>query len=130
MVPAPDEEIDDNLREVRERTPNACAGVQSLDQFGTKWRLRILYNLFDGDHRFNELKRASGASSYTLSRVLESLEEDRIVDRRVEEGPPVATHYSLTEKGAALEPVFAAIDEWNAEWVDETGTKPTETTDG
>ncbi|AFK19987.1 transcriptional regulator [Haloferax mediterranei ATCC 33500] len=121
MVPAPDEEIDDNLREVRELTPEACSGVQSLDQFGTKWRLRILYNLFDGDHRFNELKRASGASSYTLSRVLESLEEDAIVDRRVEEGPPVETHYSLTEKGAALQPVFDAIDEWNAEWVGENG---------
>ncbi|MFC7058231.1 winged helix-turn-helix transcriptional regulator [Halovenus salina] len=129
MVPAPDEEIDENLREVRELTPDACAGVQSLDQFGTKWRLRILYNLFDGDHRFNELKRASGASSYTLSRVLESLEEDGIVDRNVEEGPPVETHYSLTEKGAALEPVFDAIDEWNAEWVDETANQSTETPD-
>jgi DNA-binding HxlR family transcriptional regulator len=129
MVPQLDEDIDDNLREVRDLTPNACAGVQSLDQFGTKWRLRILYNLFDGDHRFNELKRASGASSYTLSRVLESLEEDAIVDRRVEEGPPVETHYSLTEKGAALKPVFDAIDEWNAEWVGETGDKATETPD-
>ncbi|RYJ14690.1 transcriptional regulator [Halogeometricum borinquense] len=127
MVPAPDEEIDENLREVRELTPEACSGVQSLDQFGTKWRLRILYNLFDGDHRFNELKRASGASSYTLSRVLESLEEDAIVDRRVEEGPPVETHYSLTEKGAALKPVFDAIDEWSAEWVGETDEEATET---
>ncbi|PCR88791.1 winged helix-turn-helix transcriptional regulator [Natrinema ejinorense] len=129
MVPESDEDIDENLREVRELTPNACAGVQSLDQFGTKWRLRILYNLFDGDHRFNELKRASGASSYTLSRVLESLGEDGIVDRRVEEGPPVETHYSLTEKGAALEPVFDAIDEWNADWVGETDTEPTRTPD-
>ncbi|UVE52208.1 helix-turn-helix transcriptional regulator (plasmid) [Haloferax larsenii] len=125
MVPAPDEDSDENLREVRELTPNACPGVQSLDQFGTKWRLRILYNLFDGSHRFNELKRASGASSYTLSRVLESLEDDGIVDRRVEEGPPVETHYSLTEKGAALEPVFDAIDEWNAEWVGEASEQPT-----
>ncbi len=129
MVPEPDEDIDENLREVRELTPNACAGVQSLDQFGTKWRIRILYNLFDGSHRFNELKRASGASSYTLSRVLESLEEDGIVDRRVVEGPPVETHYSLTKKGAALEPVFDAIDEWNAKWVGETDTKTTETPD-
>lgn len=53
--------------------------------------------------------------------MLESLEEDAIVDRRVEEGPPVETHYSLTEKGAALQPVFDAIDEWNAEWVGENG---------
>lgn len=129
MVPAPDEEIDENLQEVRELTPEACSGVQSLDQFGTKWRLRILYNLFESDHRFNELKRASGASSYTLSRVLESLEEDAIVDRSVEEGPPVETHYSLTEKGAALKPVFDAIDAWSADWVDKTGEEATETPD-
>ena len=127
MAPEPDEEIDENLREVRELTPTACAGVQSLDQFGTKWRLRILYNLFEGDHRFNELKRASGASSYTLSRVLESLEEDGIVDRHVEPGPPVETHYSLTEKGEALAPVFEAIDQWNAKWVGETDEKSAKT---
>ncbi|MGB9955556.1 winged helix-turn-helix transcriptional regulator [Haloferax prahovense] len=127
MVPESDGDIDENLREVRELTPTACAGVQSLDQFGTKWRLRILYNLFDSDHRFNELKRASGASSYTLSRVLESLEEDGIVDRHVEPGPPVETHYSLTEKGEALGPVFDAIDEWSTEWVGETDDEPTET---
>lgn len=124
MVPEPDEEIDENRNAVRELTPTACAGVRSLDQFGTKWRLRILYNLFEGDHRFNELKRASGASSYTLSRVLESLEEDGIVDRRVESGPPVETHYSLTQKGEALEPVFDAIDQWSTEWIAETDEGP------
>jgi len=34
-----------------------------------------------------------------------------VESRRVEEGPPDETHYSLTEKGATLEPVFDAIDE-------------------
>lgn len=117
MASEPDEEIDENLKQVREQTPEACGGVQSLDQFGTKWRLRILYNLFEGgEHRFNELKRASGASSYTLSRVLESLEADTIISRRVEEGPPLATYYTLTEKGEGLEPVFEAIDEWDDNW--------------
>ncbi|ELY97809.1 hypothetical protein C480_21649 [Natrialba aegyptia DSM 13077] len=75
------------------------------------------------------MKRASGASSYTLSRVLESLEEDAIVDRSVEEGPLVETHNSLTKKGEALEPVFEAIDEWSAEWVGEAGDEPTTMTD-
>ncbi|MDS0257967.1 helix-turn-helix transcriptional regulator [Haloarcula sp. S1CR25-12] len=129
MTQGPDDEVDDNLREARARTPEACGSVQSLDQFGTKWRLRILYTLFEADHRFNELKRASGASSYTLSRVLESLEADGIVDRRVEPGPPVETHYSLTEKGAALEPVFDAIDQWSEEWGGENGPLSSETPD-
>lgn len=69
------------------------------------------------------------ASSYTLSQVLESLEEDGIVDRRVESGPPVETHYSLTEKGEALKPVFDAIDKWRTEWVREAGDEPAETPD-
>jgi len=127
MTSGADDEVDDNLRKARARTPAACGSVQSLDQFGTKWRLRILHTLFEDDHRFNELKRASGASSYTLSRVLESLEADGIVDRRVEAGPPVETHYSLTPKGEALEPVFAAIDEWSEEWVTETERTASET---
>jgi DNA-binding HxlR family transcriptional regulator len=40
------------------------------------------------------------------------------VDRRLEEESPVATYYSLTEKGRSLCPVFEAIDDWAAEWLD------------
>ncbi|MDY6765160.1 MAG: helix-turn-helix domain-containing protein [Halobacteria archaeon] len=95
-----------------------CPVAASLDQIGSQWRLAVLYELRDGELRFNELKRATGASARTLSRVLDDLQDQGFVDRRLEEDAPVATYYSLTEKGEALCPVFDVIKDWADEWLD------------
>ncbi len=95
-----------------------CAVIDSLEQIGSKWRLVVLHDLSAGEKRFNELKESTGASSRTLSRVLDDLQELDFVDRRMEEAAPVATYYSLTAKGQSLCPVFDAIESWADEWVD------------
>ena len=99
--------------------PNAaaCPVVESLDQVGSKWRLVVLHELQDGERRFNELKRATDASSRTLSRVLDDLQETDFVERRLEEDAPVATYYRLTPKGESLCPVFEEITAWAEEWL-------------
>ncbi|WP_415380377.1 winged helix-turn-helix transcriptional regulator [Halosimplex sp. TS25] len=99
--------------------PEACPVVDSLDQIGSQWRLVVLYDLQGDEKRFNELKRSTGASSRTLSRVLDDLQELDLVDRRLEEDAPVATFYSLTAKGESLCPVFDAIESWADEWLGE-----------
>ena len=96
-----------------------CAVVESLEQIGSQWRLVVLHDLQDGEKRFNELKRSTNASSRTLSRVLDDLEELGFVERRVESDSPIATYYSLTEKGRSLCPVFDEIECWATEWLDE-----------
>jgi len=95
-----------------------CTVIDSIEQIGSQWRLIVLHDLQDGEMRFNELKRSTGASSRTLSRVLDDLQDLGFVDRRMEEDAPVATYYSLTEKGASLCPVFDAVEEWAEEWMD------------
>jgi DNA-binding HxlR family transcriptional regulator len=95
-----------------------CAVIDSLEQIGSKWRLVVLHDLSEGEKRFNELKTSTGASSRTLSRVLDDLQDLEFVDRRMEEAAPVATYYSLTAKGRSLCPVFDAIESWADEWVD------------
>ncbi|MFC4550374.1 MULTISPECIES: winged helix-turn-helix transcriptional regulator [Halorussus] len=95
-----------------------CFVIDSLDQLGSKWRLVVLHDLQDGEKRFNELKRSTGASSRTLSRVLDDLQETGFVERRLEPDSPVATYYSLTEKGGSLCPVFEEIESWAREWLD------------
>lgn len=95
----------------------ACVVIDSLEQIGSQWRLIILHDLQEGEKRFNELKRSTDASSRTLSRVLDDLQEMGFVDRRLEEDTPVATYYSLTDKGSSLNPVFEAIEEWAEEWL-------------
>jgi DNA-binding HxlR family transcriptional regulator len=104
----PDQEHDDG----------ACPVVESLDQIGSQWRLAVLHTLLDGEHRFNELKRATDANARTLSRVLDDLGEMGFVERRIEEDAPIATYYSLTAKGDSLEPVFAEIACWADSWLD------------
>jgi len=110
-----------------DQNPEACPVVNTLEQIGSQWRLVVLHNLSDGEMRFNELKRATGANSRTLSRVLDDLEEMHFVDRRLEEDAPVATYYSLTEKGASLCPVFDEIESWADEWL--ASEPPTATAD-
>lgn len=95
----------------------ACPVIDALEQIGSEWRLAILYQLQDGEQRFNELERATGASSRTLARVLDHLQAADLVERRMEPESPVATYYSLTTKGEALQPVFRRIDEWAQEWL-------------
>ena len=108
------------------RNPEACPVVDSIEQIGSQWRLVVLYNLHGDELRFNELKRATGASSRTLSRVLDDLGELNLVDRRIEEDTPVAIYYSLTPKGESLCPVFDAIEEWAGEWLDDEEREPAE----
>lgn len=96
----------------------ACVVIDSLEQIGSQWRLIVLHDLQEGEKRFNELKRSTGSSARTLSRVLDDLQEMGFVDRRLEEDAPVATYYSLTEKGCSLSPVFDAIERWAEVWLD------------
>ena len=96
----------------------ACVVIDSLEQIGSQWRLIVLHDLQEGEKRFNELKRSTSASSRTLSRVLDDLGEMGFVNRRLEEDAPVATYYSLTEKGRSLCPVFDEIEAWADEWLD------------
>jgi len=102
---------------VEQQNEAACPVVEAVEEIGSQWRLVVLYDLQEGEKRFNELKRSTGASSRTLSRVLDDLEEAGLVKRRVEERP-IASYYSLTEKGMALCPVMESIEAWSEEWVD------------
>ena len=96
-----------------------CPVVDSIEQIGSKWRLVVLHELLSGEARFNELKREIDANARTLSRVLDDLQGTGFVDRRLEEDAPVATYYSLTDKGESLAPVFEEIDSWANEWLAE-----------
>lgn len=94
-----------------------CSIIESFELIGSKWKLIVLNDLQGGEKRFNELKRSTDSSSRTLSRVLQDLEKENLVERRVEEESPVATFYSLTDKGESLCPVFEEIDKWAQNWL-------------
>lgn len=94
----------------------ACPVSQAFEQIGAKWRLVVLHSIhMQGEQRFSELQATTSAESATLSRVLEELEERDFVNRRLEDRP-IATYYSLTEKGESLARVFDEIEAWADEW--------------
>jgi DNA-binding HxlR family transcriptional regulator len=97
-----------------------CPVIQTLEEIGSRWRMTVIHVLREGELRFNELKRATNANSQTLSRVLDDLEETGYVQRRVEEGSPVAVYYSLTPKGEELLSAFDEIYEWGEKWISDS----------
>lgn len=107
------------MSNVQRPVESACPVVESIEQIGSKWRLLVLHDLQGGEKRFNELKRSTDANSRTLSRVLDDLQEADLVSRRLEEDAPVATYYSLTEKGRSLCPIFDEIESWADSWLDD-----------
>lgn len=94
----------------------ACPVSKAFEQIGSKWRLVVMHSIhMQGEQRFSELQETTTAESATLSRVLDELEERGFVNRRLED-QPIATYYSLTEKGQSLANVFDEIESWADEW--------------
>lgn len=109
-------ETESRQHEIEAQNAAACPVVQAIDQVGTPWRMNVIYALRGGEKRFNELKRATGARSKTLSEALDELVANDIVARRMEEDAPVAVYYRLTAKGDDLLDVLADLDEWATDW--------------
>ena len=97
---------------------DVCPVARAFQIVGSKWRLTVLRCLqLWGEQRFSEIQEASTADSATLSRVLDELEDQDLVQRRLEDRP-IATYYSLTDRGEALTEVFEAYEAWALEWTD------------
>jgi DNA-binding HxlR family transcriptional regulator len=110
----PDTELDEGS--VEDKNEDACPVVEAVEEIGSQWRLIVLHDLQGEEKRFNRLKESTGASSSTLSRVLDDLEELNLVERRVEERP-IASYYSLTSKGEALSPALKELADWSRDWL-------------
>jgi DNA-binding HxlR family transcriptional regulator len=52
--------------------------------------------------------------------VLDELEENEYIERRVAEGSLVVVYYSLTPKGEELLSAFDEIYEWGEMWISES----------
>jgi DNA-binding HxlR family transcriptional regulator len=69
--------------------------------------------LFEGPHRFTELRKAlPGISPHTLTSRLRQFETHGIVTRHAYAEIPPRVEYELTELGQRLRPVVDAMGEW------------------
>jgi DNA-binding HxlR family transcriptional regulator len=97
---------------VQKRTPE-CPVEAALSVIGGRWKILIICRLFEGKHRFNEMRRSiAGVSQRVLTHNLRELERDGVVERRVLPESPPHVEYGLTAFGRTLEPVLDRLCEW------------------
>ncbi len=94
-----------------------CPAERALDFLSGKWRPMVIYWLRDGPLRFNELQRRLGGITHrTLSKTLKEMESDGLVARTDYGEIPPRVDYALTQKGASLQPVLIAMENWAKSW--------------
>lgn len=97
-------------------TPATAAGAvgQALGILEGRWKLLILFHLFDGKIlRFSDLERAIPAiTQKMLTQQLRKMESDGIVRRIVHPQVPPKVEYGLTDWGQDLCPALDAFLQW------------------
>jgi DNA-binding HxlR family transcriptional regulator len=112
----------------QEHIPAACdRGTAALGRafefLGKRWNGVLLGTLRNGPAGFRELARAiDGISDSVLSDRLSDLAAAGLITRTVDEGPPLAVSYALTDRGKALLPALQEITLWAEEHLVEDPT--------
>ena len=102
----------------RKKNPEYDCPIEvTLDVIGGKWKGMILYCLFRGTTRFNELRRLiPKATQRVLTAQLRELERDSVISRKVYAEVPPRVEYSLTEFGHSLKPILDMMEHWGEEY--------------
>jgi len=103
----------DNIYETK------CPLIYALDIIGQKWKLPIMWYLFQNDFtRYNELKRkVKGITNMMLTKSLKELVEHNLIVRTQYETIPPKVEYALTERGKALLPALNELSLWGEEQI-------------
>ena len=96
-----------------------CSIIYALDIIGQKWKLPIMWYLFENDTiRYNELKRKiNGITSMMLTKSLKELEEYKLITRTQYNSIPPKVEYSLTKRGKSLLPTLNELYKWGEEQI-------------
>jgi DNA-binding HxlR family transcriptional regulator len=93
-----------------------AALARAFEFLGKRWNGVVLGNLREGPAGFRELSRSiGGISDSVLSDRLSDLAQAGLIVRTVDEGPPLAVAYALSDRGKALIPALEQISLWSQE---------------
>jgi DNA-binding HxlR family transcriptional regulator len=99
----------------------ACSLARTLEVIGDWWTPLIVRDLALGITRFSAVQRNLGLSRKVLSQRLTALENAGIVQRQAYQVRPPRHDYFLTQQGAELAVVLAALGAWGDRWLSEDG---------
>ena len=101
-----------------------CPAEITVNIIGGRWKLLILYHLFQGVKRFSELQRSvNGITQKMLTQQLREMERDGLVHREIYPQVPPKVEYSLTPLGESLRSVVDAMSHWG-KMFNEGGLEP------
>lgn len=94
-----------------------CPVEVTLSLLGNKWKVLILWELFERTKRFGELSRAiSGISQKMLTQQLRQMESDGLIKRKIYPEVPPRVEYSLAEVGRSLKPILNSMGKWGSSY--------------
>ncbi|RUR39106.1 winged helix-turn-helix transcriptional regulator [Vreelandella populi] len=102
------------MRKIYTPTSAASDVENILKMLEGRWKLIILFHLFDGNvQRYSDFEKLiPGISQKMLAQQLRQLEADGIVARKVYPQVPPKVEYRLTEWGQMLCPALDALLKW------------------
>ncbi len=89
-----------------------CPVARALDIIGDRWSLLIIRDLFDGMHRFSELKESLGIAKNILADRLKMLTQQGILGVVPASDGSAYLEYVLTAKGEELFPIIVTLRQW------------------
>lgn len=86
---------------------------RALKVISGRWKVVILFYLFEGPKRLSELKRLSpSVSQKVLVQQLREMEEHGLLTRKVYAQVPPRVDYTITKLGKSLQPIIATLCDW------------------
>jgi DNA-binding HxlR family transcriptional regulator len=89
-----------------------CPIARSLERVGEWWSILILRDAFRGLTQFEQFQKSLGIAPNMLSRRLNTLVENGLLERRRYSERPPRDEYVLTERGRDFRPVLWALIAW------------------
>ncbi|MCF0072794.1 helix-turn-helix transcriptional regulator [Dyadobacter sp. CY261] len=96
----------------QECSRNRRAVQDTLDLIGGKWKVLILLTLKERPYRFKALAQEIGISPRMLSRELQDMEINKLLDRTVIDAKPIGVEYSITDYGRTFGQIIEAMRDW------------------
>ncbi len=88
--------------------------TDAMSMLSGKWKFHIIGTLIEGDRMgFMDLMReVDGIGTKMLSKELQDLEINHLINRTVLNTKPVTVEYSISEYGKTLRPIIDEIANW------------------
>src|SRR3977135_3552118 len=88
-----------------------------LGLLGDEWTLLVIQQALLGAMRYGEFNARLPISHSVLTRRLQSLTREGLLDRRAYQTNPPRSDYVVTQRSRSLWPVLLSIWEWERHWV-------------